>query len=931
MSLLTREVTEMNAGFNKEIEASAIGLFLDNLQKYQYQYPQASTVRELACNGLDSLKEKNIALSILKGLSKVEDHYVNLEGELFKDSKFDPTYYDTDWLSEDNKVTVVLEEGRDTGYKLTISDTGVGLSPKRLQGYMKLGWSSKRTTKQLIGKFGIGAKAALSTNIPYFTVHNYYNGWHTAFNVYLVKVESIIPKFNLETGELNRQCEFEQMQDTTADRVYYAEKTTRKNGVTVELAIKAHHVTKYQQTIRQQLMYFPEVVFIHKVEGVEVPIDISASVLYEDESLILADQSFFARPHILISGINYGYIDFDELDMSGYKGAIAIKVSQEEVEVTPSRESIIWDDKTKATVATRFKQVLTTAENMVTSALIDRDLFTWWNAARNIFASFGKDAADNVLARLSQIVDLSTINPKYTFDDGSVLFFPGNCKYSPYTIKKVSAAKVKTKRYSYNDDEPEELDPDKAPRIMLYDWHVDLSDEHVYFTNGNLKTSVNRYLLEKHPDGFFVIQPTVRETQLEDSAVLEYNYSTEELHDSFIGYLKALMGSRRMDAELPADEQIRFMKEYRHTLYIAWCALTKPMTDYALIVPTEVVADEAADEVVETLEVKETYASARERRKKMGKIILHTPASVRGSNRTSDDLVRFYSLYPIECDLSVKAEWDEEVYYGNRDDEDKLMMAAWITRPKNAFMYTTDVNANKAAGVAEMLAPYSCTKSTRSINIYADRLGNFFGTTPLKTRLISVAQDINKHFTDFKHINQFFMDYNNGALAVAPALAKWNTARQAEEILPALGWMAAIEPVAPKLFAIYEEVKQYHNEHYRTPPTTSTNMVGFTTEMYASMLDFLKKLQMLQLFIRQEPEATEDIAQLATEIVGPKVTVTSAIAVDVTMYDKIELLRSYIPNSLLLQHVDKLYKPPVTMALLQEVEEYARVKGLHLY
>ena len=47
---------------------------------------------------MDSISEKKVAKEILSGKAKVEDYFVDLEGDLYKDSKFDPNYYDLKWL-----------------------------------------------------------------------------------------------------------------------------------------------------------------------------------------------------------------------------------------------------------------------------------------------------------------------------------------------------------------------------------------------------------------------------------------------------------------------------------------------------------------------------------------------------------------------------------------------------------------------------------------------------------------------------------------------------------------------------------------------------------------------------------------------------------------------------------------------------------------
>lgn len=152
MAILTEEVQEMQ-GFTKEIEQSSMTLILDNLQRYQYQYPQKSTIRELACNAIDAITEKNVALGILSGKLKKEDYYLERDGEMYRDSNFDPGYYDPKWLStgrsdlhdemwkrDTDKVYITYQDGGDTDKdRIIIEDYGVGLGGRRLERYFHLG------------------------------------------------------------------------------------------------------------------------------------------------------------------------------------------------------------------------------------------------------------------------------------------------------------------------------------------------------------------------------------------------------------------------------------------------------------------------------------------------------------------------------------------------------------------------------------------------------------------------------------------------------------------------------------------------------------------------------------------------------------------------------------------------------------------------
>lgn len=147
MSILTQREDSIEGGLNKKIDAGAFGLMLDILQKYQYQFPIRSAIRELVSNGLDSIIEKSVATKILTGKNVPGDFFENRAGDLYKDSKWDPSYYDLSTLSDDDNVVVNYTAG--TGAEkdsVTITDYGVGLGRNRLENYFNLGLTKNSAT-----------------------------------------------------------------------------------------------------------------------------------------------------------------------------------------------------------------------------------------------------------------------------------------------------------------------------------------------------------------------------------------------------------------------------------------------------------------------------------------------------------------------------------------------------------------------------------------------------------------------------------------------------------------------------------------------------------------------------------------------------------------------------------------------------------------
>jgi signal transduction histidine kinase len=149
--------TANQSGLEKKIDTGASRLVFDILQATQYSYPIPSTVRELATNAWDSQREKEVAIEILTGKKREEDYYIRRDDEQYSASNFDSSYYDLDHFSEDSLVTLRYTQRNGSGFCDTfeVIDRGVGISLKRLEGLLSLGFSTKRNTSEGFGAFGL--------------------------------------------------------------------------------------------------------------------------------------------------------------------------------------------------------------------------------------------------------------------------------------------------------------------------------------------------------------------------------------------------------------------------------------------------------------------------------------------------------------------------------------------------------------------------------------------------------------------------------------------------------------------------------------------------------------------------------------------------------------------------------------------------------
>jgi hypothetical protein len=286
----------------------------------------------------------------------------------------------------------------------------------------------------------VGAKVALSTHCDYYNMTTIYNGMKFSFNCYSYKVDSIIPKFNLEKNIENPHISL-----TSANgevyKVYY-EETTEKNMTEITVPSKRHNRDRWTTAVKDQLIYFPNVKYFIQREGStdlsEIPF--KATIFYNSDSILISDANRFNRPHIVVVkdasaqvGVCYGLVDFGELDMQQLYGSVGFKcplrsvvkdeitgvttVIQDGISVVPSRETIIWDEHTRTFIASLIEKAKDEATGILQKELKQTDLFEWLIKASQILSSMGYSYESTPTARtlnaLSKIIDKSKLTPVF--------------------------------------------------------------------------------------------------------------------------------------------------------------------------------------------------------------------------------------------------------------------------------------------------------------------------------------------------------------------------------------------------------------------------------------------------------------------------------------------------------------------------------------
>jgi len=740
----------MDKGVAKRINKGAEKLVFDILQSTQYSTPIPSTVRELVTNACDAQREKEIAIEILTGVKQTSDYYITRDGEQYSDSNFDPSYYSISNLDiARNHVEITYQHSNGIGYcdKLIIKDYGVGIGAKRLEGILELGYSTKRNTSQNFGAFGLGAKVALSTGVDFYTIETVYNGKRFKANCFNYKTDFIIPKFNLTTGQINPSIIL-----SDGSTVYY-EDTIDLNWTEVSFGVKSHNSSRFEEAIGEQLNYLDNVKYYVEMSGHKMEQKIKSDIIYNSKNLIVSTNNYLKKPHIVIvkeegaeTGINYGYVDFRELEMQDLYGPVGLKcpvkqsyideegqevIIQEGVEVTPSREKVIWSDSTKAFIQKLIDAAADEVTELVEKELLEADFLKWLDTCRQIIggkkgSKYSDDPSERTLAILSNIIDTKSIKPKYS-PDPTIKFTSIPSTLNGFNLKVHDKKVVK----QHSNDGVSAVFEYTSDKI---DHWEQIGDKKVFYRTANSNKYKDFYLHQKY--GAFV---TIKKTSL--------------------NYLKEQMDLAGQTDEAITHYENEYLKKLNHQ------NLIEP-----LIKASELY--ENYDDIVLPDNIKELFDGAEaiavrtesgvsltpdEKRKLNSQIVAYT---LRPDNhRNAGDSYSDYVWDKVEPTLLTVINSTIPTYYGSDEDAEKLKMAAAILRRFN-FNLATALN-NRYSYV-----PYGSNSDTM---YYFDYLptrlpsGHFSAASDLdysgQTQLLKLSETNVKHVRDlsnYKHIDEFF-------------------------------------------------------------------------------------------------------------------------------------------------------------------------------
>lgn len=946
MAIHNEQQREMGAGIRlKKIDEGAMNLMFNMAQKDQYQFPIKSTVRELLSNGVDSVADMKSAIEILTGKAKPEDYYIIKEGALFKDSKWQPDYYDLNWLSNDDQVTIEYVIGQGTNKdRVVIEDHGVGLGGKRLEQHFNLGFSTKRLSKLPIGKWGAGGKVALSTGIDFYTTESKYNGKLFRFNVYDRGYQSIIPRFNMVTGEENPYILFDEGTEDE-DKVYY-EGTTEKNGVSVSFEVKKHHRQAYIDGVKSQMLYFDNIaMYLVHEDGHRELVPHKATILYEDEHIILSDNPYYSKPHVLLNRVTYGYIQWDELELEEKIGNIGIKVDPSEVEVNMSRESLKWGELTKSTILNKFGTVVDIATRFINDTLKENDFWRWIKKCYSISARYSEQGG--IIGRLAKIVDLTQVDPLYP-KDTSIKFKQDIGDYLDFDSTVITYTTVNRK------NEQKKVVDRKSIKNLggFINLPVILRG-----TDERASNRKDKYLLSIYPQGFLLMTQPFSHYRIQKGK--------EDWDEKQLAEHEEWMEKRKKWGWISSSVLWDYMLQSKDP--IAYGSIEVPK-DFTGTEEEEEIKDE--EETVEDVKQAEVIRqTAEERRKLEGKIIVNTPratiaswtkyySGVNGKNGydpistwTVPADSRAYEWQKIEVPIKDINDWDaEEIYYCKEDDSEMAHFVAMLTRdphPDNRIGYGT------RRSYAENLTKWKESKWYRlnSSNMptdgyYAMNCQHFYDA---QVMLVKASQANLKYLRDFRPIQEFFIKIKNNKVTMSNTLVQWNTARKIKDELAKAAFLYNFEQFNPKYADLYKQLTQYVDKHYReVQEQTGNGLYGLNAQVYGDLLSHLENVYQLQNYVMNNPDDKEGIAAIAGQLFGNK-ELKDGMAVDPEMIDNLNQVLEFAAGcGTMLNYINTLtgydgyksidYRPgqsrgkySIPEELELEIKQYLEYKGMLTY
>lgn len=241
--------------------------------------------------------------------------------------------HDANVESKTNNPIIVKICQDATGKYFSVTDFGVGLSPERVANvFTKYGKSTKNSSNNEIGGFGIGAKSAFSYTDTFF-INTVFDG--TMYEYILTKTNDF-PKMMLM-----KKC-----------------KVDVQNGTEVRIPIKSNYYDcdDFIKKVKRQLCYFENIEFYIYDEKQKYFTD---RKMFKNDSFVFSTDSkiYFDKFHAVIGDIAYPIKESLIPNIGKWGVVVGVKFDIGEIDVTLSREEIRYTDETVKKITDKINLV----------------------------------------------------------------------------------------------------------------------------------------------------------------------------------------------------------------------------------------------------------------------------------------------------------------------------------------------------------------------------------------------------------------------------------------------------------------------------------------------------------------------------------------------------------------------------------------------
>lgn len=231
-------------------------------------------------------------------------------------------------------IIVSLKPGENNNWEFTVEDFGTGLNDQEVKETIsKYGKSTKRSSNNELGMFGLGFKSPLAYNNSFY---------------FICRKDGIERKYMMYQGD-----------DKNKIDLLYEIETEHRNGVKIIVPVRYGDVSSFQRSIKKQLAYFEDVWFDVKdyYRTSNNYIENNFKIIREEDwqySEICTDN----RVHICLDNVYYS-LNPSDIGISDYfLVPIALRFNLEDgIYPTPNRESLKLNETSKKIISDKFIKV----------------------------------------------------------------------------------------------------------------------------------------------------------------------------------------------------------------------------------------------------------------------------------------------------------------------------------------------------------------------------------------------------------------------------------------------------------------------------------------------------------------------------------------------------------------------------------------------